>query len=39
MLTRDAATNTQQVLENSNVTGGIVTVTKPAKYSATFFGM
>lgn len=39
MLARNAATNTQHVLENSNVTGGIVTVTKPAKYSATFFGM
>jgi hypothetical protein len=38
ILTRDVATNTKQVLENSNVTGGIITVTKHAK-SVPFFKM
>jgi hypothetical protein len=37
ILRRDVATNTKHILENSNITGGIVTVTKSAE-SATFFG-
>lgn len=37
MLTRNAANNTQHILENSKVTGGIITATVPAKHSPKFF--
>ena len=36
MLTRYTASNTKQILKNSNVTGAVITVTGPANYSPTY---